>query len=156
MSYTPTIWVRGDTASSERLNKLETAVGEMNMSYSPHTWVTDEDITAARLNALEQGVAAGGGGSSDYSTAELTVIGYNGLTYFQPPIFPCLVNNVLKTSLLVEQELNEQSYTVPLYKGTAVGLTMVSVMAVSGSVTFDSTTGEITITGNGTITVRPE
>jgi len=78
MSYTPTTWTKGNSLIATKLNRLEKAAGDINMSYTPHTWTNGEAITAARLNALEQGIAEGSSGSSDFSTAEMTVT--NGST----------------------------------------------------------------------------
>lgn len=68
MAYEATQWVNGQTITVAGLNKLEQAVGEMNMSYSPHTWVDGEALTASKMNALEQAVASGSGGGTSYTT----------------------------------------------------------------------------------------
>lgn len=64
MAYEATQWVNGQTITVAGLNKLEQAVGEMNMSYSPHTWTDGEALTASKMNALEQAVASSSGGST--------------------------------------------------------------------------------------------
>lgn len=50
------------------------------MSYEPTTWVTGDIITAVKLNNIEQGIANAGGGSSDFSTAQVRVILQGGTT----------------------------------------------------------------------------
>ena len=74
MSYTPTEWESTDVVTATRMNALETAVGDMNMSYTPNTWSDGDILSADKMNALEQAVASGGGGSSDFSTATVTVV----------------------------------------------------------------------------------
>ena len=73
MSYTPTEWESTDVVTATRMNALEQAVGDMNMSYTPNVWSDGDILSAEKMNALEQAVASGGGGSSDFSTAEVTV-----------------------------------------------------------------------------------
>lgn len=78
MAYTPTEWETADIVTATRMNALETAVGDMNMSYTPNTWSDGDILTAAKMNALEQAVASGGGGgSSDFFTAEVTIVNTN-------------------------------------------------------------------------------
>ena len=74
MSYTPTEWESTDVVTATRMNALEQAVGDMNMSYTPNTWSDGDILSAEKMNALKQAVASGGGGSSDFSTATVTVI----------------------------------------------------------------------------------
>ena len=80
MSYTPTEWESTDVVTATRMNALETAVGDMNMSYTPNVWSDGDILSADKMNALEQAVASGGGGSSDFSTAQVTIVtGANGI-----------------------------------------------------------------------------
>lgn len=76
MSYEPTTWVTGDIITATKLNNIESGVQSVSSSYTPTTWVTGDIITAVKLNNIEQGIAnaGGGGGSSDFSTAQVTVI----------------------------------------------------------------------------------
>lgn len=73
MSYTPTEWEPTDVVTATRMNALEQAVGDMNMSYTPNTWSDGDILSAEKMNALEQAVASGGGGSSDFSLAKLSI-----------------------------------------------------------------------------------
>lgn len=75
MSYTPQTWANGDIITATKLNNIESGVQSVSNSYTPTTWVNGDIITAVKLNNIEQGIAnAGGGGSSDFSTAEVTFI----------------------------------------------------------------------------------
>ena len=75
MAYTPTEWESADVVTAVRMNALENAVGDIDMSYTPNVWSDGDILTADKMNALEQAVASGGGGgSSDFSTAEVTVV----------------------------------------------------------------------------------
>lgn len=75
MAYEPNEWSCGDTVTAEKLNAMERGISDMNADYVPTEWVCGDVITAEKLNHMEQGIANGceGGGSSDFSTAEVTV-----------------------------------------------------------------------------------
>lgn len=45
----------------------------MAEEYTPTTWANGDAVTAAALNNIEQGIANAGGGSSDFSTAQVTI-----------------------------------------------------------------------------------
>ena len=76
MAYTPTDWECGQTVTAEKLNNIERGVADVNSEYTPTTWQCGDLITAEAMNKIEQGIAnAGGGGSSDFSTAKVTVNG---------------------------------------------------------------------------------
>ena len=156
MSYTPTEWQPDDIVTAARMNSLETAVGEMNMSYTPNTWVNGDVITAAKMNALEQAVASGGG-SSDFSTAEVTLI-LGGEMYEASLVgLPHIDSNSLKdVDLITGDESERIVFSVPLYKGVLVTLCAGGVYAdnVTGGIVMDSETGILTITGDGTITIN--
>lgn len=74
MSYEPTTWATGDIITATKLNNIESGVQSVSSSYTPTTWATGDIITATKLNNIEQGIANAGGGSSDFSTATVTVI----------------------------------------------------------------------------------
>ena len=75
MAYTPNEWACGDTLTAEKLNNIERGISEMNSEYVPTEWQCGDTITAEKLNKIEQGIANAGGGSSDFSTAEVTISG---------------------------------------------------------------------------------
>ena len=159
MSYTPTEWQPDDIVAAARMNSLETAVGEINMSYTPNTWVNGDVITAAKMNALEQAVASGGGGSSDFSTAEVTVVLNAALvpTCYAPVCvdyideeYPEDNYSASETVLLVPG-----TFTMPLYKGEC-RLTMDTGRTITGTGSVEIYEGIlvlIVITGDCTITI---
>ena len=150
MSYTPTEWQPDDIVTAARMNALETAVGEMNMSYTPNTWVNGDVITAAKMNALEQAVASGGGGSSDFSTAEVTFINYvNG--WVRAAI--CLDLGNIKVSVsegLISD--SPETVTICMYGGMANMTLDYDDATTTGDISNDGDYN-YTITGDGTITI---
>lgn len=56
MSYTPSIWVAGDSMSSTRLNNIEQGIGVIDVSYTPFNWGPGDVVTANRMNHIEQGI----------------------------------------------------------------------------------------------------
>ena len=170
MSYTPTEWETADIVTAQRMNALETAVGDMNMSYTPNTWSDGDILSAAKMNALEQAVASGGGGgSSDFSTAEVTII--NSASDYRVVLiatvqeaFPPFVPSDLVASSVTLAGDETAVFTMPLYKGLGVitkgntgdtfyGDTIATTLAVtSGSATVDDN-DDIQVTGDCTITI---
>lgn len=150
MSYVEQNWTTGDIITSAKLNHIEEGVEGINMSYEKTTWQLGDTITAEKLNNIEDGIASGG--SSDFSIAEVTVIGDAGATDFYQPVFAYLENDslVIPTST---QEDNSHTYIVPLYKGSSMGYTYDTIVATSGSISVDGY--DFTITGNCSITIRP-
>ena len=149
MSYTPTEWESTDVVTATRINALETAVGDMNMSYTPNTWSDGDILSAEKMNALEQAVASGGGGSSDFSTATMTVSG-----------FPTGLSGGIGLSLIwIDDEylspadrVNFQNgdYEVVMYKGEGFVLVNAeSGWTISGNASADGI--EILYTGDFTI-----
>jgi hypothetical protein len=154
MSYTPTEWESADIVTATRMNKLETAVGDMAMSYTPNTWSDGDILTADKMNALEQAVASGGGGSSDFSTAEVTISGElsidedgkwfivldNGVMYATDILMDC-------TAVIV---LYQGSLEAEIYNPGGAGAV---VTTGDASVTTVSRVTTLTITGDCTITI---
>ena len=146
MSYTPTEWQPDDIVTAARMNTLETAVGEMNMSYTPNTWVNGDVITAAKMNALEQAVASGGG-SSDFSTAEVTIVNdtHNNIDIMLLPIVSEIDEGVYGLVGASAAQLNashSETYIVGLYQGLCAWATAL----------YDSY-ASYTFTGSGSVTV---
>ena len=163
MSYTPTEWQTGDIVTADKLNKLETGVEDMNMSYTPTEWANGDIVTAEKLNKLENGVAAGGGGSSDFTTAEVTVI--NHATYTVYVAIPTeYEENTLydgsPAALSADTFFDDGdtvTINVPLYKGSCYvsGEPFASLSVdVEGDIQ-QLQYGNLLITGDGTITISP-
>ena len=155
MSYTPTEWESTDVVTATRLNALEQAVGDLNMSYTPNVWQNGDILTADKMNALEQAVASGGGGSSDFSIATVTVTSdygdielsntpccYDADEYYEG--FPAMLSNVYLESYT-------RTVRVPLYKGLCIWSNQTGYTAsVTGDIVYDD--GWLFITGDGTVT----
>lgn len=166
MSYTPTEWETADIVTATRMNALETAVGDMNMSYTPNTWSDGDILTAAKMNALEQAVASGGGGgSSDFSTATVTinaerttgcaisstVVDVSSSWDLEPNTLPPII-----TLLDTELPQGVSTYTVVLYQGHTLVSIYADEVAVQGSaqqITDIEYAVVLDITGDCTITI---
>ena len=156
MSYTPTEWESADIVTATRINKLETAVGDMDMSYTPNTWSDGDILSADKMNALEQAVASGGGGSSDFSTAEVTIINNSehetacyAATIVELPIpaLPSFTEGIFSISGNTTIIKN-----VILYKGEGdMSFETSGTLSGSGDVEIDGTIAYVT--GDGTITI---
>lgn len=154
MSYTPQTWANGDIITATKLNNIESGVQSVSNSYTPTTWVNGDIITATKLNNIEQGIANAGGGSSDFSTAEVTVEGSMYYTGFLLPhiteavaIFPAMID--------ASSSVTDGTYTVPLYKGeldvVIEGLGEGKTISTTGDIEADGNV--LFITGDCTITI---
>lgn len=164
MAYTPTEWACGDTVTEEKLNAMERGIADMNAEYVPNTWACGDVITADKLNHMEQGIANGGGGSSDFSTAEVTVA-------YSPASSGGGASPGLKVYGLIniDDEVGVQcdpvtipdnsskNLIVPLYKGkTSLSLSSEPEDVnwdIEGAYSFDDETGNTIITGDCAITI---
>ena len=151
MSYTPNEWESGDVVTTARMNALETAVGDMNMSYTPNTWSDGDILTAAKMNALEQAVASGGGGSSDFDTAEMTIVTESTEQINAPFIAHAPMEPSFDYINAFSQVVPSGTYDVVLYKGNAV-IQILNNATVSGDIE-DLSGGMYLVTGDCTITI---
>lgn len=147
MSYTPTEWEPTDVVTATRINALEQAVGDMNMSYTPNTWSDGDILSAEKMNALEQAVASGGGGSSDFSTAEVLIT--NNTANDVLCLLPIVTNEGVN-ALGYLYSGDSGNVTIPLYNGTAI-LFIDSAVILTGDIADED--GLLYVTGNGTITI---
>ena len=163
MSYTPTEWETADIVTAQRMNALETAVGELNMSYTPNTWSDGDILSASKMNALEQAVASGGGGSSDFSTAEVTVVNGLNIPVSASTARACETGDMgAGAPAMIYPEIDvmgsqSATFSIVLYKGKSVAIFYLEsgTITVSGNITI---VGEgdgiiLEITGDGTITI---
>lgn len=88
----------------------------------------------------------GGGGDSDFSTAEVTVNNSGAGYLFNVPV---ILNNAMAVPFVADAA----SFTVILYKGTAIMGGNPSIGSVSGDITYDEEEEIYLITGDCTITV---
>ena len=148
MSYTHTVWETGDVVTAERLNNIEQGVQDMNSDYTPTTWVSGDTVTAEKLNNIEQGIA-NGGGSSDFSTATVTMVGTTPDVEFQ-----CVSvdeNGMVPT---IYFSTGSGTATVVLYQGRASLVNYNEYeMSISGDIVYDTAMDEYIITGDCTITI---
>ena len=106
-------------------------------------------------NAMGESGGGGGGGGGDLSTAQVTIIGDGDVTHFYIPFMPYI--DVDSLNLTINgglQEDNSHTYTVALYKNKTIVLCYDTITASSGNVSVVN--GVITITGDCSITIRPE
>lgn len=159
MSYEPTEWARGTKITAQKLNNIERGVESVNSEYTPTTWAEGDIVTATKLNNIEQGIAnaSGGGGDSDFSTAEVKIINNTGNQILEQ--FPqCVEENELgegsPAAITTTSRFDEGETTIkiPLYKGYAMlfKFTEASIAATGDIVIIGSST--IAISGDGTIT----
>ena len=93
----------------------------------------------------------GGGGSSDFSTAEVTIAPFDGgYTEYEYPLPG--VDDVDNTIMILHPMARDDSktITVPLYKGKLTINTGENI-GISGDFVYNSDFGELTITGDCTI-----
>lgn len=118
------------------------------MAYEPTDWNCGDVISAERLNHMEQGISNGGGGSSDFSTAEVTVVNNSSpLEWVAVVAYP-------EYNLLVGEydNISSGTYIMPLYKGRLILSTNGSGnVSVSGNCEYAD--DQFIITGDCTITI---
>lgn len=161
MAYTPNEWACGDEITANKLNSIERGIAEVNGEYTPTEWVCGDIITADRMNHIEQGIAnAGGGGSSDFSTAEVTFVNSsNDGDEYVVMVIQATEGGMMLTPRTVYY--NPVTVNLPLYKGKYMlfpedfsSIDQTSVPTCTGDITFDSDEGYFLIEGNGTITCK--
>lgn len=159
MAYTPTEWESADVVTAVRMNALENAVGDIDMSYTPNVWSDGDILTADKMNALEQAVASGGGGgSSDFSTAEVTIISTLPSSFTSEFLVPMIDDD--GTSFSAPSVIFDGGSTVTaniiLYNGLAVGVfdQHTAISSITGNIEAEIGDSLAQISGNGTITVE--
>lgn len=152
-------WSSGDIVTAANLKSIERGVSAVAEEYTPTTWANGDTVTATALNNIEQGIANSGGGSSDFSTAMVTVINNaSGDGYikgaFTTEEFPaCTFYNA-------HIEPNEtKSKNLVLYKGGAVIEIQGTVSSISGNIEEFGplkymATGDCTITISGKTPIK--
>lgn len=111
----------------------------------------NKELTEATNTDSEGNVTdllSGGGGSSDFSTAEVTIV--NTLEEEILVILPVLDDNVLRASTDIGAG-GTQVLKMPIPTGGAYVTSTFLLGTVSGDIAFEE--GVLTITGNGTFTV---
>lgn len=109
----------------------------------------------AGLHTVAISVPASGGGSSDFSTANVTIIGNNDAMGFLPPSFPYVADNNTTVTMPAQEE-NSHTYTVVLYKGSAWGVIRgADIKAMTGGIELSQDEEFLIVTGDGTLTIEP-
>ena len=125
-------------------SEIETPSGKITISENG----TDIDVAQYALADVN---VEGGGGSSDFSTAEVTVVNTAEDIEIHPYL-PAIINNALTTNITVLESTSE-SFTVVLYKNSVVVEGPLGLdVETSGNASFDSDTNQLTITGDCTLT----
>ena len=131
--------------------------GGSSITVEPLSVTENDTYTAPTGKAYSPVTVNVSGGSSAFSTAEVTVI-LGGEMYEASLIgLPHIDSNSLRDVDLITGDEGERIVlSVPLYKGVLVTLCVGGVYAesVTGGIVMDSETGMLTITGDGTITIN--
>lgn len=152
MAYTPNEWSCGDIVTADKLNNIERGIAEVNSEYVPTSWQCGDLITAEAMNKIEQGIANASGGSSDFSTATVTIVNNSGMPI---AVFGAIATEEDDEFFTIHNwsVFASDTIQVVMYKGLAYG-------GLDGSFSTVNTTGDIswngdtlTITGDGTITI---
>lgn len=120
---------------------------------TPHN--TNKAVLSSMLNQLTEG---GGGGSSDFSTAEVTVqitSAQPGVAIYIPTIISSPMEAIFNNPYNPINSSTPQTVTVPLYKGSLViiGIWDSGDVTVSISGSVQVMENSFLITGDGTITI---
>lgn len=109
------------------------------------------------VTGVEYADGGGGGGGGDLTTAEMTIIGHEGLTYFDIPVFANVTANAIDCGAeIYEQEENSKTYTVALYKGKMTFYLPGGITITAHSGDVEESGSIVTVTGNCSITLRVE
>ena len=141
-------WSSGDIVTAANLSSIERGVSALAEEYTPTAWANGNTVTAAGLNNIEQGIVNAGGGSSDFSTAQVTISGSNGLTPLSIPTIGEW-SEQYGIAFYADDGINQ----VLLYKGVASFYTP-DTLVVTGNCHEDpNDPGEYFITGDCTIII---
>jgi len=115
--------------------------------HTPHN--TNKAVLSGMLNQLTEG---GSGGSSDFSTATVTIVDNAGKTILLPFIAD---DDEQQLHSILNLGISESGdYIVPLYKGSLTGRVSeyAEPVSVSGDITY-LPNRMVVVTGDGTITI---
>lgn len=138
--------VSGSTTTKVNISKLLVDIHQaITSKESPN-----KNNWAKIINSMADNWPGGGGGSSDFSTATVTVR-LKTLGIIVLPIQ--YVDDV--TEGIIATPATSGNTTIVLYKGLAIGSVLGDGfnVSVSGNANYDSLTGQIFITGDCTITI---
>lgn len=162
-------WSSGDIVTAANLSSIERGVSAVAEEYTPTTWTNGNTVTATGLNNIEQGIVNAGGGSSDLSTAEVTVV--NSLSTFVSITFygaigdysedfdfsPNTLPNCVCTKYAEQSRNTTEVYNLALYEEHGImSMNSSYTVSVTGNIELLMTEEEYVIydiTGDCTITV---
>lgn len=153
MAYTPSEWSCGDIVTADKLNNIERGIAEVNSEYVPTSWQCGDLITAEAMNKIEQGIADAGGGSSDLSTATLSIVDEGG---YRVNLKFATLNERGFSSGGYPEWISTDNLSVILYKGAALlELENLDSANISISGAIENVGGNTyAITGDCTITIN--
>jgi len=156
-------WSSGDIVTAANLGSIERGVSAVAEEYTPTTWANGDTVTAAALNKIEQGIV-NAGDSSDFSTAEVTIVNNadSGYGFVAPIVLEEDFSGLLGTykkgmHSTVEGIIPESGTTtvkIALFDGHAYldsRYIMFTIESTSGNIFVDGYTYDIT--GDCTITI---
>lgn len=149
MAYVKQNWECGDIVTADKLNNIERGIAEVNSEYVPTTWQCGDLITAEAMNKIEQGVANASGGSSDFSTATVTVVG--NVNAVVPYVITTEMGAPFDALVALMQNV-ESGSQIPLYKGKLMIEIATDGVTVSGNIESLGNRMYL-ITGDCTITI---
>ena len=148
-------WSSGDIVTAANLSSIERGVSAVAEEYTPTTWANGNTVTAAALNNIEQGIV--NSGSSDFSTAEVTVNASKDIQISAPVIYeagelspktPALINGFT----YIHDYDGELTLTMALYKGSVlINFYTEGNVSSTGNITVKGS--QALITGDCTITI---
>lgn len=153
-NYTARNWSSGDIVTAANLSSIERGVSAVAEEYTPTTWANGNTVTAASLNNIEQGIA-NAGGSSDFSTAQVTIT--DNTTQGQNIQVPWVIDSQGMQAAGgvrgTQGSGSVDSYDIILYKGKCILVcNPFYTVTTSGSVE-ELDGGSYLITGDCTITI---
>lgn len=149
-------WSSGDIVTAANLSSIERGVSAVAEEYTPTIWANGNTVTAAALNNIEQGITNAGGGSSDFSTATVTLVNNtDGYAVLEFPKVASLPSGTYTTASSPDGDPHAtEEVVIALAEDGCVVLPVgiTGNIAVSGDATIGDR-GMIIITGDCTITI---
>lgn len=125
--------------------------------YTPTVWKTGDIITAEKLNNIEEGIANAGGGESDFTTAQVTVVNESAQTedIYIPYIEEAIEEQQPAYAGAAKSATASETtvFTAILYKGTSMAVLTSGNLIITGEASSLSASA-VAITGDCTITIE--
>lgn len=157
-------WSSGDIVTAANLQSIERGVSSLAEEYTPTTWANGNTVTAAALNNIEQGIVDGG--SSDFSTAQVTLIatvqeGTTGAIGMISVVTPYIAEGYIditadfgvETKTLAVVMYGDGGTPLRFIDGQMGGTYIAEEPVATGDITFDEEKVCYVVTGDGTISI---